>query len=107
MQSKTLLDTDILSMLMRKSPSVCSRTRDYLAEYPVLTISSITRYEILRGLKAKRAASQLLAFDEFCANNEVLSITDQIIVRASDIYADLHRAGQLIADADILIAGSP
>jgi len=35
-----------------------------------------------------------------------LPITEQIIVRASDIYADLHRRGQLIGDADILIAST-
>jgi tRNA(fMet)-specific endonuclease VapC len=36
----------------------------------------------------------------------VLPITDQIIVRAADIYADLHVHGQLIPDADILIAAT-
>ena len=36
----------------------------------------------------------------------MLPITDQIIVRAADIYADLHFRGQLIPDADILIAAT-
>jgi tRNA(fMet)-specific endonuclease VapC len=71
-----------------------------------LAISLVTRFEILRGLKAKRATAQLAAFDSFCTNNDVLQITDQIIVRAADIYADLHIRGQLIPDADILIAAT-
>ena len=106
MQPKTLLDTDVLSGLMRKTPTALSRARSYLADHPQLTISLVTRFEILRGLKAKRAAAQLAAFDSFCGNNEVLPITDAVIVRAADVYADLHGRGQLIPDADILIAAT-
>ncbi len=40
------------------------------------------------------------------AANRILPLTDNIIVRASDIYADLYRHGQLIGDADILIAAT-
>ena len=106
MEAKTLLDTDILSALMRKTPPVLNRARTYLADHRQLTMSLVTRYEILRGLKAKSATAQLAAFDAFCVNNEVLPINDGIIVRAADIYADLHTHGQLIADADILIAAT-
>ena len=106
MASRTLLDTDVLSGMMRKSPSALNRARAYLADHRQLTISAMTRFEILRGLKAKHATAQLVAFDLFCANNEVLPITDAIIVRAADIYADLHIRGQLIPDADILIAAT-
>ncbi len=106
MEPKTLLDTDVLSGLMRKSLTALSRARSYLTEHRRFTISLVTRFEILRGLKAKRATAQLAAFDAFCGNNEVLPITDEIIVRAADIYADLHSRGQLIPDADILIAAT-
>jgi tRNA(fMet)-specific endonuclease VapC len=106
MEPKSLLDTDVLSGLMRKTPVALNRARAYLADHRQLTISLVTRFEILRGLKAKRANAQLAAFDSFCMNNEVLPITDQIIVRAAETYADLHNRGQLIADADILIAAT-
>ena len=106
MEPKTLLDTDVLSGLMRKTPAALNRARTYLVDRQQLTISLVTRFEILRGLKAKRAAAQLTAFDSFCTNNEVLPVSDQIIVRAADIYADLHIRGQLISDADILIAAT-
>ncbi len=33
-------------------------------------------------------------------------MTDEIIVRAADIYADLRTRGELIGDADILIAAT-
>ncbi len=106
MEPKTLLDTDVLSALMRKSPPVLNRARTYLADHRQLSMSLVTRYEILRGLKAKSATAQLAAFDAFCTHNEVLPVDDRIIVRAADIYADLRSRGQLIADADILIAAT-
>jgi tRNA(fMet)-specific endonuclease VapC len=70
------------------------------------TISIITRYEILRGLKAKDALKQAARFEDFCARNRVLPLDDKVIIQAADIYADLYRRGELIADADILIAAS-
>jgi tRNA(fMet)-specific endonuclease VapC len=104
--TKVLLDTDILSAIMRREPIAVNRARQYLAEHHHFTISIITRYEILRGLKAKNAIVQLTRFENLCASTQILSITDAIIVRAANIYADLHQRGQLIGDADILIAAS-
>jgi tRNA(fMet)-specific endonuclease VapC len=91
---------------MRKTPAAMKRANAYLADHWQLTISLVTRFEILRGLKAKGATAQLAAFDLFCKSNEVLPLTDQIVVRAAEIYADLHGRGQLIPDADILIAAT-
>lgn len=102
----TLLDTDILSNIMRRSPATVTRASDYLQTHSQLSISIITRYEILRGLKAKRATAQLAKFEIFCAELEIFLLTDEIIVRAADAYAALHQSGQLIGDADILIAAT-
>ena len=104
--SQALLDTDILSAVMRKSPSAIQRARLYLEVYRQFTFSVITRYEILRGLLAKGATKQLSAFDQLCAASRVLPLTDPIIVQAATIYADLYRRGELISDADILIAAT-
>ncbi|MFN0018670.1 MAG: PIN domain-containing protein [Pirellulaceae bacterium] len=56
--------------------------------------------------QGEKATSQLVAFEAFCVKNEVLPITDEIVVVAADIYADLYSRGQLIPDADILIAAT-
>lgn len=104
--SQLVLDTDILSLLMRHNAAVVSKAKAYLLEYRQFTISLITRYEILRGLEAKGAVQQAARFNQFCRQNLVLPINDDVIVKAADIYADLHRRGELIGDADILIAGS-
>jgi tRNA(fMet)-specific endonuclease VapC len=103
----TMLDTDILSAVMHgRNPTVQERASAYLAEYGRLSFSLITRYEILRGLKAKHATRQILAFDELCAASDVLPLTDPIVVRAAEIYADIRGQGQPMSDADILIAAT-
>lgn len=101
-----LLDTDILSALMRREPAAVAQARVYLSAHPQLTISLITRYEILRGLKAKRAVSQEAKFEILCASLQVLPLSEAIMTRGAEIYADLHQRGQLIGDADILIAAT-
>ncbi len=77
-----LLDTDTLSAVMRQKPAATAQAQAYLAVFRQFTLSIITRYEILRGLRAKGATTQLAAFERFCALNQVLPITDEIIVRA-------------------------
>jgi tRNA(fMet)-specific endonuclease VapC len=42
----------------------------------------------------------------FVRENAFLALDDQVIVQAADIYADLHKRGELVGDADILIAAS-
>jgi tRNA(fMet)-specific endonuclease VapC len=61
----------------------------------------MTRYEILRGLKAKQAFKQIDEFEKSCSGFDILPITDTIVVGAADIYAELKNAGQLIGDGDI------
>lgn len=103
---KSLLDTDTLSAIIKQNPNAVAHSRVYLATYGLLTFSIITRYEILRGLRAKRAVVQSAAFEKLCAVSEVLPLTDTVVLRAARIYGDLHQRGQLIGDADILIAAT-
>jgi tRNA(fMet)-specific endonuclease VapC len=101
-----LIDTDILSAVMRQHLSALSHARAYLAVHNHLTFSIITRYEILRGLHAKNASAQLAAFELLCDVSRILPLTDAIVARAATIYANLHQHGTLIGDADILIAAA-
>ncbi len=103
---KAILDTDILSAIMRRNPLLIPKATEYLSQHSQFTFSLITRYEILRGLKAKNAIKQLKSFDEFCLRNIILPLTDEIIVQAADIYADLRTRGLPISDADILIGAT-
>lgn len=101
-----LIDTDVLSAILRRQPTVIQRVRAYLEAHNRLSFSVITRYEVLRGLKAKNAERQQSAFERFCAASSILYLTEEVIVKAADIYADLYQRGELIGDADILIAAT-
>jgi tRNA(fMet)-specific endonuclease VapC len=102
-----LLDTDTLSEVMKgRSSNVQRQASAYLQLYGQFTFSIITRYEILRGLQTKNATRQITTFEERCQASQVLPLTDEIVVKAADIYGHLHRRGQLISDADILIAAT-
>lgn len=103
----SLLDTDTLSEVMKgRNPQVQIAAQEYLAAYERFTFSTITRYEILRGLEAKNAYRQLEAFEERCRRSIVLPLSDEVIVKAAQVYGDLYRTGRLISDADILIAAT-
>ena len=102
-----LLDTDILSELLKqRDANVVARAADYLAQHGQFTISSITRYEVLRGLKEKNATAQLARFHRFCGNSLVLPVTDAILDRCADLWVEGRRKGLDPADADLVIAAT-
>lgn len=104
--NQVLLDSDTLSFYFKKYPKVVAEAQNYLQQHQIFTFSAVSRFEILRGMKVRGAAAQLKFFDLFCRQNEIIELSDQIIVRAADIYADLYQRGLLILDADILIAAT-
>jgi tRNA(fMet)-specific endonuclease VapC len=102
-----LLDTVTLSEVIKgRDPNVLRRAHEYLSAQKQLQFSIITRYEILRGLKAKDASRQLERFEDQCRASIVFPLTDDVVVRAAEIYGFLHQRGALIEDADILIAAT-
>ena len=104
--SGLVLDTDILSGLMRRDPRLVDRGRAYLVAHGRFTFSVITQYEVLRGLRSRGAERQLRAFAAFCQQSRLLPVTPEVAARAAEIYATLTQRGALIGDADILIAGT-
>ena len=102
-----LLDTDTLSEIIKGRDAGTQRAaREYLSRHHRLQFSIITRYEILRGLRAKDALAQMRAFDARCRESLVLPLTDAIVVQAAEIFAALRKQGTMIDDADILIAAT-
>ena len=102
-----LLDTDTLNeVLKRKTVNVVQRAADYLAQHGQFAISSITRYELLRGLKEKNAASQLARFQAFCQNTTILPVIDDILEEAVDLWVAGRKLGLAPKDADVIIAAT-
>ncbi|QDT38394.1 type II toxin-antitoxin system VapC family toxin [Stratiformator vulcanicus] len=105
--SEALLDTDILSeVLKQKDDSVVAMASLYLQEHGRFSISSITRYEILRGLKHKGATRQVRKFEEFCRHSVVHAVTDEILDRTADLWVLGERGGRPHRDADLIIAAT-
>ncbi len=103
---EALLDTDTLSYLMRKNEQVLQKTLLYLDVYQRISISRITAFEVLNGLKAKKAEKQLNRFRLFLEVNEVLEVTEEITEKASDIFAQLRDSGNHAGHNDLLIAAT-
>ena len=104
--NEVLLDTDMLSFFLRNVPKVMAEANNYLKFHKGFTFSVITNFAILRGLKIKNAQRQITTFALIRLQSREINLTDEIIIRAADIYADLYKRGLLILDADILIAAA-
>lgn len=98
------LDTNIITAFLKKDLRVVRRVSDYLECFERLKINIISYYEILRGLKDLGNEEKLRKFEEFVQENELVSITKETVVKAAEIYAELKKQGNLIEDADILMA---
>jgi predicted nucleic acid-binding protein len=101
---RATLDTNIISAFLKKDIRVVERVSDYLDFFDRLTINIISYYEILRGLKDLGDEEKLRGFEEFIQENELISIRKETIEKAAEIYAYLKQDGNLIEDADILMA---
>ncbi|MFZ2905598.1 MAG: type II toxin-antitoxin system VapC family toxin [Cyclobacteriaceae bacterium] len=103
--TESLVDTDILSFYFKGDQNVINNFNNYLKEFDAINISIITYYEILGGLKFKRAEKQLIEFEEFLNNNTIIHISEESAKISGAIYADLRQKGITIGTSDILIAG--
>jgi len=103
---KSLLDTSILIAFLKGEEDVVAKVEEYLEEFDRFSLSIITYYEILRGLKYIDDEKKLRDFEELMDKSEIITLDREIIEKASEIYAGLKRRGKLIEDADILIAAS-
>ena len=66
----------------------------------------MTWYEIIRGLKYKRATRQLRNFEQFCNNSIVCPITSDVLQHAADLWVVGERGGHPHRDADLIIAAT-
>ena len=104
---ESLLDTDMLNeVLKQRNANVVRHAAAYLAVHGRFSISSITRYEVLRGLKEKNAVGQHARFLIFCQHALILSVTDEILDRAADLWALARKQGLSPKDADLIIAAT-
>lgn len=100
-----MLDTNIVSYLLEKNPTVVNRFDDVFLQNEI-KISNIVNYEIQRGIFCRQSKKLQHDFDIFCKHIPVVPVTNADFLQAARIYADLRRKGKLIEDADIFIGAS-
>jgi len=100
------LDTNIITAFLKNDLRVVQRVSDYLELFEKLSINIISYYEILRGLKDLGNEEKLKRFEDFIQENELVFIRKDTVEKAAEIYAYLKKEGNLIEDADILMAST-
>ncbi len=102
-----LLDSDtLIDVLRQRNPCVTARATSYLNSQGQFTFSSLTRYEVLRGLILRNAQTQLASFDTFCHNSQILPLTQIVLDRAARLWAEGWQLGKSVRDADLIIAAT-
>ena len=99
-----VLDTNIVTAHLKKHPVVMQRIRDAEATGLPVRLNAVSYYETRRGLLFVDARAQLRAFEQLWQALGIVMIDLAVLDKAAELYADLRRAGQLIEDADLLIA---
>lgn len=99
-----LLDTNILSAILRKETTVEHRFRRAVADDDILLLSVVVHYEITRGLLKRDAKKQMVTF-EYLANQlawcDVIAEDWELAAR---LWAERFKSGRPLQDADLLIA---
>jgi tRNA(fMet)-specific endonuclease VapC len=103
---KCMLDTNIVSAILKGNERVITYAENYLKNDGAFIINAITYYEIKRGLLILGSKRKIIPFEEFISTCEFICPDKAIFERAAQIYATLSNEGQIIEDADILIAAS-
>ena len=107
---RCLFDTsavsDFLQPLHKRSPAVVARLRQYLRAHGQVTLSEMSCFEILRGLRKKRAVLQVQQFQRWCQHSELLPVTYDILDRAATLWADGQNGGVTVDDTDLVIAAT-
>lgn len=102
-----LLDTNIVSAILKRDSRIIEKLEDVGLKGQEVFISSITYYEIKRGLFYVNASRKISDFDQLCNRVRISFLDDlEIIETAAEIHADLTKRGMPLPDADILIAAT-
>lgn len=97
-----MLDTNVVSQLIRKHPAVVSRVTT--APMAALCISAVTEGELLFGLAKRPAATQLhAAVSEFLKRVEVLPWDSSAAESYGALRASMEAHGKPLAPLDMLI----
>ncbi|MDD1744287.1 MAG: PIN domain-containing protein [Candidatus Methanoperedens sp.] len=99
------LDTDIVIEILRGNETAVNKMESFPQE-TLINITGLTVYELYKGvlyIGSKKLEDDLV---NFIQSVEVLQLDSYIERKAGEIYAYLKKKGEIISDADILIAAT-
>jgi predicted nucleic acid-binding protein len=103
--SKTLLDTDIYSEILRAvNPTVVNNARSYRQQYGIFTLSVVTVMEMVKGFQQVQRPQKITDLLIYINGEDVLDFQQPAAELAGRIWGDLDRTGQPIGFADPMIA---
>lgn len=102
-----LLDTDILSKLMKQhDPAVKHRAEAYFRDQSQIAISAITCYQVLRWLREPPKAERQAQFQQILETQIVLDVELTVLDRAADLWIEARSSGRPREDVDLIIAST-
>ena len=99
-----LLDTNIISALLKKEDIVERRLRDTVALKEMVFLSAVVHYEAKRGLLKRDARNQMRALEHLVARFEWCDVIQADWELAAHLWVERTQVGRPIEDADLLIA---
>jgi tRNA(fMet)-specific endonuclease VapC len=99
-----IFDTNMVTAHLKQNLLVRQRMRQAERRGEKVKLNAVSYYETKRGLLFVNAHRQLAAFERLWQAQGIVMIDQRVLDEAAKIYADLRKVGQLIEDADILIA---
>lgn len=106
MTDRAILDTDILSELLRnRNVRVNQNAAAYRQEFGQFTISTLSVLEIVKGLVKADREAKIAPFLRFASYHDVVTLDVPTAELAGRIYARLELQGLTIGRIDPMIAG--
>lgn len=99
------LDTDVVIEILRGNEVVIKRMKT-LSPDTFIYVTGLTIYELYKGVLYIGSKKLEHDLEKFIDSIEVLQLDSYIERKAGEIFAHLKKKGELINDADILIAAT-
>ena len=100
------LDANIISYLLRGDDRLKAVIADKLLQGDKVKIPRVAYYEVKRGLLSCGATAKMNRFMNWASLLGTVSLTDNTLEIAAQIYADLSQKGSIIEDDDIFIGAT-
>lgn len=101
-----LFDSDALIEVLRRREPFYTYAQTVLADSSALFVSSVSYFEVLRGVEIAHATAQRRRLRLLESQLRVLPVDQAVAERAARLYVNLRAQGLLLPDADLLIAAT-